>query len=336
MNKPIVFSGVQPSGQLTIGNYIGAIRQWVKMQQNYRCIYCIVDLHAITVHSNLDSLRTISLDTLALYLACGINPDMSTIFVQSHVPEHSQLNWILNCHVGFGELYRMTQFKEKLVQHKDAINSGLFNYPVLMASDILLYQTAIVPVGADQEQHLELTRSIARRFNNKYGSVFIVPKILVSDFGSRIMSLSNPRKKMSKSDQNSNNYIALLDGIDAISFKIRHAVTDSDLPPVIYYDPLKKPGISNLLSILSGVTESSISNLEKIFRGKTYSQLKTVVIQSLSSMLIKLQCRYYQERSNENKLNRILYFGAEKAREQANYTLKQVHKVMGFIETMHN
>lgn len=336
MNRPIVFSGAQPSGQLTIGNYIGAIRQWVKMQHKYQCIYCIVDLHAITAHSNSDRLRAASLDTLALYLACGINPDISTIFVQSHVPEHSQLNWILNCHVGFGELNRMIQFKEKLIRYKGVINAGLFNYPVLMASDILLYRTDLVPVGLDQEQHLELTRSVARRFNNKYGSVFIIPKILVSDFGSKIMSLLNPRKKMSKSDKNSNNYISLLDGIDDMSYKIRHAVTDSDFPPVICYDPIRKPGVSNLLAILSGVTESSVSNLEKNFRGKTYYQLKTAVIQSLSSMLIKLQYRYYQERSNENKLNRILHFGAKKARDQAYDTLKQVHKAMGFIETMHN
>lgn len=337
MNKFVVFSAAQPSGKLTIGNYIGAIRQWVKMQYHYQCIYCIVDLHAMTTdRSDLDEIHSIALDTLALYLACGINPDISTVFMQSHVPEHSQLNWILNCFSYFGELSRMTQFKEKLKQFKDNITVGLFNYPILMASDILLYQTNLVPVGADQKQHLELVRSIAKRFNNKYGMIFTVPEIFIPSFGNRIMSLLDPKKKMSKSDKNSHNYISLLDDKDLISTKIRRAVTDSDTPPVICYDPISKPGVSNLLSILSGVTESSISNLEKDFQKETYYQLKTVVIQALSSMLTKLQYRYYNERSNENKLNRILYIGAKKARAQANIMLKKVHKAIGFIDIMSN
>lgn len=330
MNKLVVFSGSQPSGELTIGNYIGAIRNWVEIQSNYQCIYCIADLHSITAKDDVRSLKTRSLDTLALYLACGIDPDISTIFIQSHVPEHSQLYWILNCYTYFGELNRMIQFKEKSNRYKNHVNVGLFNYPVLMASDILLYQTSFVPVGEDQRQHLELTRNIAQRFNNKFGLVFTIPNIFISTYGSRIMSLLNPLKKMSKSDPDSNNYIALLDNIDLISKKISQAVTDSDFPPMIHYDPIKKPGISNLLAILSGVNGQSISYLEESFKSKTYSQLKTVVIQELSSMLKELQCRYINERSDENKLNRILNMGSQKARVQARITFKKVCQLMGF------
>ncbi|WP_331828710.1 tryptophan--tRNA ligase [Candidatus Blochmannia sp. SNP] len=332
MNKPIVFSGAQPSGQLTIGNYIGAIRQWVKMQHNYQCIFCIVDLHSATNCNNLHQLHKASLDTLALYLACGIDPNNSTIFIQSHVPEHSQLNWLLNCYTYFGELNRMNQFKEKLAQQKENINIGLFNYPVLMASDILLYQTNLVPVGSDQKQHLELTRNIAKRFNYKYGSIFVIPEIFIPTYGSRIMSLLEPNKKMSKSDYNSNNIITLLDDINTVSKKIKRAVTDTDNPPVIKYDPINKPGISNLLEILSGINEQPVKYLEEFFKKKTYFYLKNEIIQSISSILIKLQNRYYAERTNEDKLRYILYMGAKKAQKQANIILKKVHKAMGFIQ----
>lgn len=331
INKPIVFSGAQPSGRLTIGNYIGAIRQWVKMQHNYQCIYCIVDLHSATNYNNLRQLNKTSLDTLALYLACGIDPNNSTIFIQSHVPEHSQLNWLLNCYTYFGELNRMNQFKEKLAQQKESINIGLFNYPVLMASDILLYQTNLVPVGSDQKQHLELTRNIAKRFNYKYGTIFVIPEICIPVYGSRIMSLLEPNKKMSKSDNNSNNIITLLDDINTISEKIKRAVTDTDNPPMIKYDPINKPGISNLLEILSGINEQPIKYLEKLFKKKPYFYLKNEVIQSISSMLTKLQKRYYTERANEDKLRYILYMGAEKARKRANITLQRVHKAMGLL-----
>lgn len=330
MYKPIVFSGVQPSGNLTIGNYIGALQQWIKMQYDYRCIYCIVDLHAVTMYNDPDRLRKISLDTLALYLACGIDPNNSTIFLQSHVPEHSQLNWLLSCYTYFGELSRMVQFKEKLEQNREEINVGLFNYPVLMASDILLYQTNLVPVGEDQRQHLELTCDIARRFNRIYGSVFVIPEILTSIFGSKIMSLLHPIKKMSKSDCNANNVIRLLDGIDIITRKINRAVTDSDHPPVIKYDPVSKPGISNLLVILSSFSNQSIEDLEKIFKKKTYVQLKNAVIRSIVPILERLQNRYYIERADEDKLYRILYDGSQSARIQASLMLNRIYKVMGF------
>ncbi|CAD83251.1 tryptophanyl-tRNA synthetase [Candidatus Blochmanniella floridana] len=332
MNKSIVFSGAQPTGKLTIGNYIGSIRHWVEMQKHYQCIYCIVDLHSITVRNNLCSLHTRSLDTLALYLACGINPDISTIFIQSHVPEHSQLNWILNCYTYYGELNRMVQFKEKSSRYKNNINVGLFNYPILMASDILLYQTDFVPVGEDQRQHVELVRDIARRFNNIFGTVFKIPNVLISMYGSRIMSLLNPTRKMSKSDPDPNSYITLLDNVDCISKKIQGAVTDSDSPAAICFDPIKKPGISNLLAILSGISGQSILNLEESFQSKTYAQLKDVVIQELSCMLKDLQCRYISERSNEGKLNHILNVGSQKARMQAQITFKKVNELMGFYK----
>ncbi|WP_159715086.1 tryptophan--tRNA ligase [Blochmannia endosymbiont of Camponotus nipponensis] len=331
MNKPIVFSGVQPSGALTIGNYIGAIRHWVKMQYDYQCMYCIVDLHSVTNRSNLHQLHKTSLDTVALYLACGIDPNNTTIFIQSHVPEHSQLQWLLNCYTYFGELNRMTQFKEKLVQHKENVNIGLFNYPVLMASDILLYQTNLVPVGSDQKQHLELTRNIAKRFNYTYGTIFVVPEVSIPVCGSRIMSLLEPNKKMSKSDYNSDNFIALLDDIKVVSKKIKHAITDTDQPPIIKYDPINKPGISNLLDIFSGINEQPISYLEEIFKEKTYSQLKNELVQSMSSVLIKLQDRYYAERSNEDRLRYILHIGAKKAQKQASITLRKVHQAIGLL-----
>jgi len=211
MSKPVVFSGAQPSGELSIGNYMGALRQWVKMQDDFDCIYCIVDLHAITVRQDPQQLRKATLDTLALYLACGIDPQKSTIFVQSHVPEHSQLSWALNCYTYFGELGRMTQFKDKSARYAENINAGLFGYPVLMAADILLYQTNQVPVGEDQKQHLELSRDIAARFNALYGDIFTVPEPFIPKSGARVMSLQEPTKKMSKSDDNRNNVIGLLE-----------------------------------------------------------------------------------------------------------------------------
>lgn len=331
MHKLVVFSGVQPSGGLTIGNYIGAIQQWVKMQYNYRCMYCIADLHAITMYNNPDKLRQISLDTLALYLACGVDPESSTVFFQSHVPAHSQLHWLLNCYTYFGELSRMVQFKEKLEKNRESINVGLFNYPILMASDILLYQTNFVPVGEDQRQHLELTRDIAMRFNYRYGPVFVIPEILTLKFGSRIMSLLDPIKKMSKSDHNSNNVIRLLDDADMITKKINRAVTDSDYPSIIRYDPVNKPGISNLLVILASFNRQPVEYVERIFQKKTYSQLKMEVIQSISSVLKILQNRYYIERSNEDRLYYILYNGSRRAQKEANLILKKVYKVMGFV-----
>lgn len=331
MNKPIVFSGAQPSGELTIGNYMGALRQWVKMQATHDSIYCIVDLHAITVRQDPAQLKQATLDTLALYLACGIDPQQSTIFVQSHVAEHTQLSWILNCFTYFGELSRMTQFKDKSTRYAENINAGLFGYPVLMAADILLYQTAWVPVGEDQKQHLELSRDIAQRFNALYGEIFTVPEPFIPASGARVMSLLEPTKKMSKSDENKNNVIGLLEDPKAVIKKIKRAVTDSDDPPLIRYDVANKPGVANLLDILSAVTAQPIDQLEQQFQGQMYGHLKSVVAEAVSDLLIPLQSRYQQLRADESYLHEIMQQGAEKARQRAQQTLRRVQQAIGLV-----
>ncbi|WP_225639312.1 tryptophan--tRNA ligase [Candidatus Profftia sp. (ex Adelges kitamiensis)] len=332
MNKPIVFSGTQPSGELTIGNYIGALRHWVHMQDSYICIYCIANQHAITMRHDAQQLRKLTLDTLALYLACGIDPEKSIIFVQSHVPEHAQLAWVLNCYTYFGELRRMTQFKDKSTSCVQNINVGLFGYPVLMASDVLLYQTTKVPVGEDQKQHLELIRDIAVRFNALYGNdIFKIPEPVILKYGSRIMSLLDPTQKMSKSDKNRNNVIGLLEDPQLVIKKIKCAVTDSDYPAAIRYDVINKAGISNLLNLLSGVTGKSIQKIEQEFKGETYKYLKYAVADAMSVMLIRLQRNYSSFRKNETLLEQIIYSGAKKARIIAGNTLKKVYNTIGFI-----
>ncbi|OBX05415.1 tryptophan--tRNA ligase [Gallibacterium genomosp. 3] len=330
--KPIVFSGVQPSGELTIGNYLGALRQWVKMQDDYECLFCVVDLHAITVRQDPEALRKATLDVLALYLACGIDPNKSTIFVQSHVPEHAQLAWVLNCYTYFGEMGRMTQFKDKSARYEGNVSVGLFTYPVLMAADILLYQAKQVPVGDDQKQHLEITRDIAQRFNALYGNIFTIPEVFIPKAGARVMSLLDPTKKMSKSDDNRNNVIGLLEDPKAVAKKIKRAVTDSEEPPRVKFDIENKPGVSNLLSILSAITDKSIPELEAEFEGKMYGHLKNAVAEEVSSMLTQLQERYYHYRNNEELLNKILHEGAEKARAKAKETLDQVYQAVGFVK----
>ncbi|AIJ07934.1 MULTISPECIES: tryptophan--tRNA ligase [Edwardsiella] len=331
MSKPIVFSGAQPSGELTIGNYMGALRQWVQMQDEYDCIYCIVDQHAITVRQDAEKLRSATLDTLALYLACGIDPQKSTIFVQSHVPEHAQLGWVLNCYTYFGELSRMTQFKDKSARYAENINAGLFDYPVLMAADILLYQTHQVPVGEDQKQHLELSRDVAARFNALYGDIFKVPEPFIPKSGARVMSLLEPTKKMSKSDENRNNVIGLLEDPKAVTKKIKRAVTDSDEPPVVRYDVVNKAGVSNLLDILSGVTGKRIEDLEAEFAGKMYGHLKGAVADAVSGMLSELQERYHRFRNDEAYLQEVMRDGAAKARARAAQTLDKVYDAIGFV-----
>lgn len=337
MSKPIVFSGAQPSGELTIGNYMGALRQWVKLQDDYECIYCIVDLHAITVRQDPAQLRKATLDTLALYLACGIDPQKSTIFVQSHVPEHTQLSWALNCYTYFGELGRMTQFKDKSSRYENSnsenssITAGLFDYPVLMAADILLYQTNQVPVGEDQKQHLELSRDIANRFNALYGNVFTVPEPFIPKSGARVMSLQEPTKKMSKSDDNRNNVIGLLEDPKSVTKKIKRAMTDSEEPPVVRYDIATKAGVSNLLDILSGVNGKTIAELEAEFEGQMYGHLKGAVAEAVAGMLTELQERYTRFRNDEALLQQIMREGAEKASARAKMTLKKVYEAIGFV-----
>jgi len=332
MSKPIVFSGVQPSGELTIGNYLGALRQWVKMQDDYECLFCVVDLHAITVRQDPVALHKATLDVLALYLACGIDPNKSTIFVQSHVPEHTQLAWVLNCYTYFGEMGRMTQFKDKSARYEGNVSVGLFTYPVLMAADILLYQAKQVPVGDDQKQHLEITRDIAQRFNALYGDIFTIPEVFIPKAGARVMSLLDPNKKMSKSDDNRNNVIGLLEDPKAVAKKIKRAVTDSEEPPRVKFDVENKPGVSNLLSILSAITEKSIPELEAEFEGKMYGHLKGAVADEVSAMLTQLQERYYHFRNDEALLNKILHEGAVKARAKAKETLDKVYQAVGFVK----
>ncbi|NUF50298.1 tryptophan--tRNA ligase [Gilliamella sp. ESL0250] len=331
MSKPIVFSGAQPSGELTLGNYLGALKNWVALQGEYDCVYCIVNQHAITVRQDPDKLRKATLDTLALYLACGIDPQKSTIFVQSHVPAHTELGWALNCYTYFGELSRMTQFKDKSSRHSENINAGLFDYPVLMAADILLYQANLVPVGDDQKQHLELSRDIAMRFNALYGDIFTVPEPFIAKVGARVMSLQEPTKKMSKSDENRNNVIGLLENPKDIEKKIKRAMTDSDEPPVVRYDIKNKAGVSNLLDILTGVTGKPIAELEKEFEGKMYGHLKTEVATQVIDMLTTLQAKYHQYRDDESYLFSIMQEGAEKARSKAEPTLKKVYDAIGFV-----
>lgn len=331
MSKEIVFSGAQPSGELSIGNYIGALRQWVAMQDQYDCIYCVVDEHAITVRQDPKKLYEACFNTLAVYLAVGIDPSKSTVFLQSHVSEHAELGWILNCYTQMGELSRMTQFKDKSARYENNVTVGLFDYPCLMAADILLYKTNLVPVGIDQKQHLELTCDIAERFNNLYGSVFVLPKPLIPEHGAKIMSLQNPEKKMSKSDDNRNNVITILEDPKSIVKKIKRAVTDSDEPPVVRYDKEHKPGVSNLLDLMSAVTNQSVESLEQHFEGKMYGHLKGEVADAVVAFLEPIQKKYAELRANEDYLRDVFKQGALKAQERANKTLREVQETLGFI-----
>ena len=329
MSKPIVLSGIQPSGKLTLGNYLGAIKNWLPLSQTYDCYYMLVDLHAITVRQDPAVLRERCYEFLALYIACGLDPAKNTLFVQSHVHAHARLGWILNCYTQMGELNRMTQFKDKSAKHADNINAGLFGYPVLMAADILLYQAQQVPVGDDQKQHLELTRDIATRFNSIYGPVFTIPEPMIPPVGARIMGLQDPTAKMSKSGEAETDAIYLLDAPDVITRKIKRAVTDTD--GIIRHDIAAKPGVSNLLSILSAITGESFAALESRFEGKGYGHLKGEVAEAVVACLKPVQDRYADLRADTDGLKRVLRDGAEKASVRADATLKKVYDVLGFI-----
>ncbi len=331
MTKPIVLSGCQPTGNLTIGNYLGAIQQWVKMQPDHNCYYMLVDQHAITVRPDPEALRKAVLDGLALYLACGVDPEQSTIFIQSHVPQHAQLSWVLNCYTQMGELNRMTQYKDKSQKSEANMNSGLFTYPVLMAADILLYGANRVPVGDDQKQHLELARDIATRFNNLHGDIFTVPEPHIPEFGARVMSLQEPTKKMSKSDNNPANFIGLLEEPKKIAKKIKRAMTDSDELARIYFDTAEKPGVSNLLSLLSCATGNKIEDLVPQYEDKMYGHLKGDVANAVVAMLEPIQERFKQYREDQTFLEQVMRNGAEKASEQADKILKPVYDAVGFI-----
>ena len=290
-DKKIIFSGVQPSGNLTLGNYLGAIKNWVDIQKDYNCIYSMMDLHTITVRQTPADIRRRTLEVLALYIACGINPEETILFIQSHNPAHAELGWVLNCYTYMGELQRMTQFKDKSARHAENINAGLFTYPVLMAADILLYQADVVPVGVDQKQHLELTRDIANRFNGIYGDVFTIPEAYIGKSTAKIMSLQDPTRKMSKSDENPNASILLMDDPDTIIRKFKRAVTDSDME-IRYSDD--KPGIQNLINIYSCITGKTIEEVEKEFDGKGYGEFKLAVGECVANRLKPLQDRFYE------------------------------------------
>ncbi len=325
--KPVIFSGIQPSGTLTLGNYIGALKNFSKLQDDYDCIYSIVDMHAITVRQNPAELRRRCLELAAIYIASGIDPEKSLIYCQSHVSGHAELAWILNCYTYMGEMQRMTQFKDKSAKHADNINVGLFTYPVLMAADILLYQTNLVPVGSDQRQHLEICRDIAQRFNGVYGDVFTIPEGYIPKVGARIMSLQEPTRKMSKSDPQ-DTFVALLDDPDTIRRKIKRAVTDSD--GEIRFDVENKPGVSNLLSIMSALGEGTPEEIAAEMSGQGYGALKTRTADCVIAALEPLQAEFKRLIADKAYLQGVLDANAQKATYLANRTLRKVQKKVGF------
>jgi len=327
--KKILFSGMQATGNLTLGNYLGALKNWVSMNEDYECYYCVVDEHSITVRQNPAELRQRARALLTLYIAAGLDPEKNCIYYQSHVSGHAELAWILNCYTYMGELQRMTQFKDKSAKHADNINAGLFTYPVLMAADILLFQADVVPVGIDQMQHLELTRDIAQRFNGIYGDVFKIPEAYLGKVGAKIMSLQDPTKKMSKSDENLNASIYLMDDPDTIIRKFKRAVTDSDNE--IRY-AAEKPGISNLIDIYRATTGKSVEEVEKEFAGKGYGDFKLAVGESVVDVLKPLQDRVAELSKDKAYIDSIIKNNGERANYVANKTLRKVQKKIGFPE----
>ena len=325
-NKKRVFSGIQPTGGFTLGNYLGAVRNWGVLQDEYDCIYSVVDLHSITVRQDPATLRRQIRESAALLLACGVDPERSILFIQGDVHQHAELSWILGCYTQFGELSRMTQFKDKSQKHPENVNGGLFTYPVLMAADILLYQTDLVPIGGDQKQHLELARNIAERFNGVYGQTFVVPDGYFPKVAARVMSLQDPTAKMSKSDENTNAKIMLLDDPDLIVKKFRRAVTDSGSENRAAED---KPGVTNLMSIYSACTGKTFVEIEREFDGKGYGDFKTAVGETVRDMLRPIQERYAVYLSDKEQLNSILKSGAEKASYLASKTLAKARRKIG-------
>lgn len=326
--KKVIFSGIQPSGELTLGNYLGAIKNWVKLQDEYDCFFCVVDLHAITVRQEPKNLRQRTLEVLAIYIAAGIEPEKNTLFIQSHVPAHSEASWLLNCYTYTGELGRMTQFKDKSQKLGESIGAGLFTYPVLMAADILLYQTDLVPVGSDQKQHLELARDIAQRFNSNYSETFVIPDPYIAQKGARIMDLQEPSKKMSKSGDNPNGYILIMDPPEVIRKKISRAVTDS-IGEVKFTD--EQPGVKNLMTILGTITGQSMEDIEAKYEGQGYAQFKKDVAEAIVGELEPIQKRVKEILSDKNYLENIYKNGAEKASYIATKTLRKMQKKIGFI-----
>ena len=328
--KKIIFSGIQPSGELTLGSYVGAIKNWVELADSYNCYYCIVDMHAITVRQVPADLRRRTLDQLAQYIACGLDPVKNTIFLQSHVPALAQLSWVLNCYTMFGEMSRMTQFKDKSAKNADNINTGLFTYPVLMAADILLYQANLVPVGDDQRQHVEITRDIAERFNGVYGETFTIPETYNPKVGARIMSLTTPENKMSKSDKDPGGCIYIMEKPEDIMRSFKRAVTDSET--CVRYDPENKKGISNLMQIYSVATGKTFEEIENEFIGKGYGDFKIAVGESVVEMLRPIREEATHIMTDKAYLEKIYKEGAERAAYTANKTLRKVYKKVGFVQ----
>ena len=325
--KKVVFSCVQPSGNLTIGNYLGALRNFDAFSEEYKCFYCVADMHAITVRQVPADLRRHTYETLALYMACGLDPKKNTLYVQSHVPAHAELAWILNCYTMFGELSRMTQFKDKSAKHADNVNAGLFTYPTLMAADILLYQTDLVPVGVDQSQHLEITRDIAVRFNGVYGDTFAIPEGYIPKSGRKIMSLADPTKKMSKSDENVNAVVYILDTKDDIVRKFKRAVTDSDTR-VAYGEG--KDGVNNLMTIYSCFTGKSFDEIEREFEGKGYGDFKLAVGEVCADELAPVRAEFTRLMADKAYLEEVMKNGADEAAYFARKTLSKVKRKVGF------
>lgn len=328
-DKKVLYSGMQATGNLTLGNYLGALKNWLTLNEEYECFFGVMDLHSITIRQNPAEFRKRARNLLALYIAAGLDPEKNCIYFQSHVSAHAELSWILSCFTYMGELNRMTQFKDKAAKHSDNINAGLYTYPVLMAADILLYQSDYVPVGKDQQQHLEITRDIAQRFNAIYGDVFTIPEGYYGKQGAKIMSLQDPSKKMSKSDENVNGSIYLMDDTDTIIRKCKRAVTDSG-SEIRYSED--KPGISNLLDIYTACTGKTIEEAEKEFDGKGYGDFKLAVGEAVVSVLAPLQKEYEKIVSDKAYLDRIIKENDEKARYFANKTLRKVRKKVGFTD----
>ena len=327
--KKVIFSGIQPTGTFTLGNYIGAVRNWGPLQDEYDCIYSIVDMHALTVKRDPVKFRQQTLESYALLLACGIDPKKSIAFIQSHNPAHAQLNWILACATQFGELTRMTQFKDKSQKHPDDINAGLFTYPTLMAADILVYNADLVPIGADQKQHLELARNIAVRFNQRFGDLFTVPDGYIPKVGARVMSLADPAKKMSKSDENQNATVLILDDKDTIIRKFKRAVTDSDT--VVRYAEGKE-GINNLMSIYSAVTGKTNEEIEREFEGKGYGDFKLAVGEAVADHLAPVRTEFAKVMADKNYLKECYTEGAQRAFKMSSKIITKAYRKVGFVD----
>ncbi|MGI6237529.1 MAG: tryptophan--tRNA ligase [Candidatus Excrementavichristensenella sp.] len=328
--KKRIFSGIQPTGTLTLGNYIGALRNFKLLEDEYDCVYSIVDMHALTVRQNPTALRKACLTVMSLYLAVGLDPDKSLIYFQSHVPQHAELSWVLSCYTYMGELNRMTQFKDKSARNADNINAGLYTYPVLMAADILLYKADLVPIGADQKQHLELSRDVAERFNKVYGDVFVVPDAYIPKVGGRVMSLQEPTRKMSKSDPE-DTYIAMLDEPSAIRKKLRRAVTDSE--NAIRFDPENKPGVSNLMSILSTLRGMTLDEVASLYDGKGYGVFKDAVADAVIETLAPIQERFRRFNSDKAYLEEVMTHSARRAEAIAAKTMAKVRRKVGLAAT---